>query len=88
MFFDWGVGLETELNQRIDLRVSMIEWTASDNSQSQTLTEIHKSILSPKTSMSFLLICSLLRFSKSVDSPGNAFFQLKFQMLMPLIPKS
>lgn len=31
-FFDWGVGLETELNQRINLRVSMIQWMASENS--------------------------------------------------------
>lgn len=42
MFFDWGVGLETELDLRSDFRVSLAQWIASENLQAQTSTEIQQ----------------------------------------------
>lgn len=42
MFFDWGFGLETELDLRNYFKVTLAQWIASENSQAQTLTEIQQ----------------------------------------------
>lgn len=68
MGFDWSFDLKIELRQS-----SVCPWY---NGQ-QVTTHHHKpwlQFLGPKTSVSFPLICSLLRFLKSVYIPGNAFF--------------
>lgn len=86
--FGWGVGLETELNQRIDLRVSVVQWTADDNSQPQTLAEIQQ--IHPQSKNINVLSSHLLspQVSEESSQSRQCFFQLKFQMLKSLIPKS
>lgn len=86
--FGWGVGLETELNQRIDLRVSVVQWTADDNSQPQTLAEIQQ--IHPQSKNIDVLSSHLLspQVSEESSQSRQCFFQLKFQMLKSLIPKS
>lgn len=78
MGFDWGVGLETELDLRNYFKVTLAQWIASENSQAQTLTEIQQ--IYPQ---SFLLIGLLLWFLKSVDSPGNGGFFMAFTGTLP-----
>lgn len=71
MVLDWDVGLETKPENRSQ----GIHGTMDGKWQlcHKPWLKFHKSILSPKTSVSILLICSLLRFLMSVNSPGNAF---------------
>lgn len=42
MVFQWGVGLETELDLRNYFKLTLAQWITSENSQAQTLTEIQQ----------------------------------------------